>query len=141
MSIVKDVVKLVGAGFMLYGGEVETTVYDRVKCPKPKKAAWFVRRGTYLCMGCGRQCRTTGEGFRLLLPFPRQTRVLVADVPALTVAQLLDLGRPLRVDEAAWALNVTEREIYALVDEGRLARAGAGRPLRVSAESVREELG
>lgn len=50
-------------------------------------------------------------------------------------------SRPLRRDEAAWALGVSARTIYDWAQEGRLDVLPGGKPLRVTAESVRRMLG
>jgi hypothetical protein len=139
---VREILELLRTGFAVYEGKIEAEVYDRLRCPRAAQAQWFAKEGTYICISCDRRCLLQHpEGFQLMLPMPepRACRVVVADAPAVTVEQLLSFGRPLKAQEAAWALNVSEREVYYLADEGVLQRVG-GRPLRVTPESVRAQL-
>ena len=41
----------------------------------------------------------------------------------------------MRVDEAAYCLNISERQVYDWIAEGKLRKA-RGTPIRVSAEDV-----
>lgn len=140
---VREILDLLRDGYAPYRGPVEGTVYEGVDCRTPKAATWFCKGRTYICLGCARHCTLAHpSGFQLTLPRtgPRTT-VVFAELPSVTVEDLLATGRPLRPDEAAWVLNVSRREVYELVDEGRLEPAGGGRPLRVTSDSVRRELG
>lgn len=143
-SLINDVLAVLSNGYRPYRGEVQGEVYERLRCNKPDRATWFEQERKFLCLGCKRRCALVNpSGMQLTVPVdtkPSFGRVLVAELPSLTVGELLATGRPLRPDEAAYVLNVSEREIYDLEVEGRLQRAGRGRPLRVTSDSVAEEL-
>lgn len=56
-------------------------------------------------------------------------------VDRLSVDDLLRLKRVLRVDEAAWALNVSRQKVHDWIEEGVLD-AVPGAPVRVTCSSV-----
>jgi excisionase family DNA binding protein len=141
-NLVGEIITLMHDGWAAYRGRIEEGVYDRLRCHKPGQAAWFVKGETYLCLGCDRRClEQAPDGFQLALPAPATGyRVVIADAPALTVRQLLDLGRPLRIDEVAYCMNVSRREVYYMIEDGRLQTVGDGKPVRVTPESVRQHV-
>ncbi|MGE4297545.1 MAG: hypothetical protein AB7E47_05895 [Desulfovibrionaceae bacterium] len=145
-GLVRDTVRLLDKGYRLYVGPVEAHVYEDKPCPRSARPTWFVRDATYLCMGCAKACALKNPaGFQTALPMHaarlRPYAVALAELPTVTVDQLLAIGRPLRVDEAAWALAVSPRQIYYLVETGVLdVAAGGTPPVRVTAESVRRHL-
>lgn len=57
----------------------------------------------------------------------------------LTPAELVKRRHTLRVDEAAYCLNVSERKIYAMVAEGEI-KALRDRPIRVRASDVARKM-
>lgn len=59
---------------------------------------------------------------------------------SLTPEEMLTAKALLRVDEVAYCLNLSERKVRKLIDEGRLIRHRDA-PVRVTAASVREEMG
>ncbi len=141
MAKIDDILKVLGRGYQVYQGPVESAVYRALSCAKPKRARWFVRDGRYVCLGCGRGCCWTNGGFQpvLLSQRARPGRVMLAELKIVTPEQLLAAKSLLRVDEVAYCLNVSPREVGKLIDEGRLVKHVA-RPIRVTAESVRGEM-
>ena len=55
-------------GYRLFLGTVDAQVYDYFDCPRPKKAVWFHKEGSYQCAGCRQQCETDQPvGFQIFL--------------------------------------------------------------------------
>ncbi|MFO7595383.1 MAG: hypothetical protein R6W92_03445 [Desulfocurvibacter africanus] len=95
-----------------------------------------------VCLGCAKQCALVSpEGFELVLPVSLKKRVksCFAYLPQVSAQQLLESKLLLRVDEAAFVLNISESEVRNYVDEGRLA-AHPEPPLRVTAESLKSNI-
>lgn len=146
MSTVKDIMALLGKGFIPYRGKVPEEFYKELGCREPKKAEWFARpwserhkNSCYICLGCKKKCRAVDpKGFQLLLPISRRRPSMTLFMPgeALSVDELLTRKKVLRVDEAAWALNLSTRRVYEMVQEGLLAQV-PGQPVRVTSVSVR----
>lgn len=143
MSRVSDLLKVLSQGFLPYTGQVGGEVYENLGCPdKQRKPEWFVREGLFLCLGCSRRCVPTGTtGFELLLPvsYNKRLKAAFAYLPLASAHQLLTMKVLLRIDEAAWALNVSPQQVRNYVDEGRL-EAHPDPPMRVTTKSVRREL-
>lgn len=139
------VVVLLNKGYLPYpGGHVPPQVYEERKCNGVRQSAWFVRPASeahkntrYQCLGCRKRCVLVDPpGFQAMLPVRvKSTPVLLMEARQLSARELVALGRPLRVLEAAWALNVSDSQMYAWIDEGLLERV-PGTPLRVTADSV-----
>ncbi len=141
---IDDALALQQRGFVRYTGEVDQAVYDRLACKQNKKAVWFVKGDVHQCIGCTKRCLLTNPaGFRALLVPMRAARhkAAFAALPQISAKDLLFSKLVLRVDEAAYCLNVSEREVYNLIDEGVLERPSDRNPVRVTAASVRRELG
>ncbi|WP_029896844.1 hypothetical protein [Desulfohalovibrio reitneri] len=140
----REILCLLDRGFVPYHGEVDPAVYERLGCTKRRQAQWFVRGQRFLCLSCARRCALVNPpGFQLVLAqrSAPSRRLAYQEVPQITVDQLLSQGRPLRVDEAAWATALSERQVRYLVEDGTLERVGDDRPLRISSRSVRSYLG
>lgn len=56
------------------------------------------------------------------------------------VEGVIQSGRPLRVAQAAWLLNVSVDKVYAWIQEGLLEVLPGGKPFRVSTKSVLDML-
>ena len=141
---IDDALTLQRRGFVRYTGEVDQMVYARLACKLEKKAVWFVKGTTHQCLGCSRRCLLTDPaGFRALLVPLRMARhqAVFAELPQISAKDLMFKKVALLVREAAYCLNVSEREVYNLIDEGVLERASKRNPVRVTSESVRRELG
>ncbi|WP_152421442.1 hypothetical protein [Desulfocurvibacter africanus] len=93
----------------------------------------------HVCLGCVRQCvLVSPEGFELVLPVSLKKRVksCFAYLPQVNARHLLRSKLLLRVDAAAFVLNISESEVRNYVDEGRLA-AHPEPPLRITVESIK----
>lgn len=142
-NLIKHVVRMVNDGWRPYDAEPKPEVYDRLGCPhvhgKPHKKGriirpyWFTRGDIFCCVGCERACslvRPTGFPPTLPIHYPR------VDEPfMLSPQELVARRHTLRVDEAAYCLNVSERKLYNLVAEGKLV-ALREHPVRVRASDV-----
>ena len=142
MANVKDMLELLGNGFRPYEGMVDGQVYESLLCPTPKKATWFVRDkdATYCCLGCARRClKVAPVGFQVSMLLPRHITRYFVELPQVTVDELLKAKRFLRTDEAAYCLNVSERQVRRMIDDSVLIRH-KDPPVRVTVESVKEEM-
>lgn len=143
-GLINQVLDVLSKGYRPYRGHVDDAVYETICCDSPEDASWFEHERRFICLGCQRHCALVDPpGMQLTIPMKVKSSygvVMLAQLPSVTVDEILATGRPLRPDEAAWALNVSTREIYYMVEDGRLNQAGSGRPLRVTSDSVRREL-
>lgn len=141
-GVIHDVLALLDRGYVPYTGEVGGQVYCRLRCPRPERGTWFTSRGRFVCLGCARRCaQSDGVGFQVQLPGVRRGfQVAFAHLPQVTAEELLAAKTLLRVDEAAFVLGVSPQQVYSLIDAGKLDRH-LDLPVRVTAESVREEMG
>ena len=140
-TLVKDIVTLIERGWRPYSLDVapESIVYDRLDCPyaankKGKMPVWFVRGDIFLCLGCVRRCcLSRPEGFMTLLPL----RYSVVNAPyALTPWEMVERRALLQVHEVAYCLNISDRNVYTWIDEGKL-RSTNDKPVRVPVEDVK----
>lgn len=140
MSAIEDVTRLLGTGYVPYHGEVDGSVYERLKCPRPKRAKWFTREAKKICLGCSRGCVVADAvGFELTLPVSgRAKRLCFAELPAVSARDLLEKKLFLTVPETEFVLNVSTRTVYNLLEEGRLTRH-PDPPTRITSASVRQE--
>ncbi|MBU1002774.1 MAG: DNA-binding protein [Proteobacteria bacterium] len=141
-QMVREILAMLDRGFLPYDGEVEESVYVRLRCPSPARAAWFQHEGkTWLCLGCKRRCVTADSaGFQLLLATRYPVRLAFADLPLVTAEELLRCKTLLRPDEAMFCLGgISRRKFDYMVDSGILERHPA-LPVRVTAESVKMEM-
>lgn len=144
----RTVVTLLDKGYMPYPCQVPRDVYEAQRCTAPARAVWFVRPASeahkmtrFHCLGCRKRCVLVDpQGFQAVLPMrTRPAPVALVEAQQLTALELVRLGRPLRVAEAAWVLNVSDSQMYEWIDEGMLERV-PGTPLRVTPESVQRLL-
>lgn len=139
-TLVQDVVCLTREGWRPYNDQPERAVYERLGCEVilrgKRKPIWFVRGDVFLCLGCASRCSLTRPaGFPLPLPFP--LRYTQPKVPyALTPDEMVTRKNLLTVREASYCLNVSERQVYNWLAEGRLV-ALKERPIRVRAAEVK----
>jgi hypothetical protein len=141
-SALDELLKILQAGYLPYRGHVQSEVYQSLDCPKPRRARWFVHGDKHVCLGCAKQCALVNpEGFELVLPVSLKKRVKAcfAYLPQVSARQLLESKLLLRVDEAAFVLNISESEVRNYVDEGRLA-AHPEPPLRITVGSVKSNI-
>lgn len=132
----KEYSELYAKGFRPYKGEVMADVYQRLGCRTPEKAFWICRWPLLYCFGCKHRCTPTPEGFQMILPdegVKRQGRFNITPLEMVKAKTLL------RADEAAYCLNVSRSQVYALAAEGKLIRH-LDTPFRVTSESVIHEM-
>ncbi len=131
----KEFAELFGKGFRPYTGEILPVVYERRECKDPSKAYWICKWPILHCFGCHRRCTPkSAEGFQVMLP-----EEVKSSRPKLTPAEIMAAKHFLRVDEAAYCLNVSTRKIYSMAAEGKLI-AHVDKPLRITVESVKAEM-
>jgi hypothetical protein len=64
----KFVTFLKQSGYRLFRGAVDARVYEFFQCPKPQRALWYHKEGSYQCAGCKIQCETDSPvGFQTFL--------------------------------------------------------------------------
>ncbi|KAF1073311.1 helix-turn-helix domain-containing protein [Halodesulfovibrio sp. MK-HDV] len=125
-------------GFRPFRGEIAEDVYSKLGCKDASSAYWLHRWPILHCLGCNKRCTPKNtEGFQVPMQFPAsQTQSKFSMLPE----EMLQAKKFLRVDEAAYCLNISERTVRKLVDEGVLVRH-MRLPIRITVESVREEMG
>ena len=138
-AMLRAIVSLVQAGWRQYNHEPTKKAYEKLRCPyggkkSGKRPFWFVRGDIFCCLSCSRGCALSRpEGFWLPLPIQYPEN---ASAPfALTPQEMVSRKALLRVDEAAYCLNISERTVYDWITEGKLRKARE-QPIRVSAEDV-----
>lgn len=150
MSKTLDIIALLDKGFVPYSFTVPQSFYKGQQCLTPKKADWFIRpweNGTHqlkcICLGCRRRCVAVDPedwpSIHIAKKPSRPGVVAFAVVEKLSVDELLRLKRVLRVDEAAWILNISRQKVHDWVEEGLLDPV-PGTPVRVTASSVQRNL-
>jgi excisionase family DNA binding protein len=136
---IKNIVTLVNSGWRPYSAEPDYTAYERLQCPhaeakKGNKPVWFVRGDIFLCVGCSRACTLSRpEGFIMPLPIKYEERG--QEPYTSTPAEMVSRKSLLRVDEAAYCLNISERTVYDWIAEGKLRKVKE-QPVRIPAEDV-----
>jgi excisionase family DNA binding protein len=143
IAFMRSIIELVQAQWRPYSYEPKPSVYVKLKCPHVdaegkkkgrKKPFWFVRGDAFLCVTCSKGCALTRpEGFVTALPM--QYPAKKDEIYQLTPAEMVTRKALLRVDEAAYCLNISERQVYNWIAEGKLRRAKE-QPVRVPAEDV-----
>lgn len=138
-TLCRTLKKMFDDGFRQYAGEIDSQVYEQLGCKDATRAYWICRWPILHCLGCNRRCTPkipTGFQVPLVTSSARQGS---GKRFSLTPEEMVASKTLLRVDEAAYCLNVSERTVRKLVDEGVLVRH-LRQPIRVTAESVREEM-
>lgn len=136
-TLCRTLKKMFDDGFRQYAGEIDSQVYEQLGCKDSTRAYWICRWPLLHCLGCNRRCTPkapTGFQVPLVTVSPSTNKDFSLSPDELVAAKAL-----LRIDEAAYCLNVSERTVRRLVDEGVLVRH-VRQPVRVTAESVREEM-
>lgn len=139
MGQIDAIMSFVERGWHPYAGRVAAEVYESLGCPAPVFGKWLYEgKGAReaVCVGCDRQCRTDCEkGFT---PPPSRVRNLYRDSYfTLSPSEMLKRFPLLRVRQAAYCLNMSERQVYDLIAEGKLLRTKSD-PCRVSSAEVAE---
>ncbi len=137
-----EIVTLIKEGWRPYNAEPARSVYEKLGCKHAVKGDksspfWFVRGDVFCCIGCATHCTLKRpEGFPL--PLPIKYSVVPVDQPyTLTPQEMLARHDLLTVRQAAYCLNVSERQIYDNIAEGKLVKL-KDKPVRVRATEVKE---
>ena len=150
MSKTLDIITLLDKGFVPYSSGVPVKFYKKQQCSDPRKAEWFTRPWEndshhlrLICLGCRRRCVVVDpEGWPSVYVdkmLSRPGAVAFATVERLNVKELLNMKPVLRVDEAAWILNISRQKVHDWVEEGLLDTV-PGTPVRVTSVSVQKNL-
>ena len=116
-----EIVTLTKEGWRPYNAEPDRSVYEKLGCNHAlrgsrRKPFWFVKDD--------------------VLPLPIRYAVVPPDQPfTLTPLEMLARHDILNVRQAAYCLNVSERQIYDYIAEGRLVKL-KDNPVRVRAAEV-----
>lgn len=146
-SKIRSIIELIGSGWRAYNAEPEITVYTRLNClyapeapkdggkkRKSNQPFWFSRGDSFLCIGCNRVC-TLFRPAGFIKPLPINYKERPGTPHTLSPAEMVRCKSLLRVDEAAYCLNISERSIYDWLAEGKLRRTEDS-PIRIPAEDV-----
>jgi len=135
-SKIDQIIKLTQCGWRAYEGQATAVVYDNLQCDKGQRgrARWFARLEMLVCIGCERNCTLScPDGFQLpLFKYPAPPRPSFR----LSPDELLAKRKLLKIDEAAYVLNVSARQVRSMVHEGRLS-VTRDAPQRIPVEEVR----
>ena len=131
------IMMFVERGWHPYTGQVDVAVYQQLECPAPLFAKWFYEgqeAQEALCVGCERQCRVDcTEGFK---PAPKRFQALYKGYYySLTPLEMVKRHTLLRVEQAAYCLNIAERTVRDMIENGELV-ATKRKPVRVRSEEV-----
>ena len=149
---IRSIIELINNGWRAYSEVPQSAVYDKLGCPyapekdaegkKKKKAKapfWFYRADSFLCIGCDKQCALfRPKGFIQPLPINYEERSS-GEPYTLTPQEMVQRKALLRVDEAAYCLNVSERTVRDWIDMSKLRRT-ADNPVRIPAEDVAAQM-
>lgn len=136
-----EIVTLTRAGWRPYDAEPDLSVYERLGCKhvlsgNRRKPFWFVRDDVFCCIGCADHC-TLKRPAGFPIPLPIRYSVVPTDQPyTLTPLEMLEKHDLLNVRQAAYCLNVSERQIYNYVAEGKLVKL-KDNPVRVRSAEVK----
>ena len=144
---IRSIIELTNQGWRAYDAAPQSAIYARLNCQyAPEKDEngtknrhssepfWFVRADSFLCVGCNRNCTLfRPEGF--IQPLPINYEQKPGEPFKLTPAEMVQRKSLLRVDEAAYCLNISERAVYDWIAEGKLRRTEDA-PVRIPSEDV-----
>jgi len=136
-SRIDQIIKLTQCGWRAYEGQATDVVYDNLDCGVKGRARWFAKGDLLVCIGCERACTLPcPDGFQLpLFKYPAPPRPAFRLPPD----QLLAKRLLLTVNETAYVLNISPRQIRNLIHTGQL-RSTQDLPRRVPVEDVRAML-
>ena len=120
---IQEIVTLTKEGWRPYDAEPDRSVYEKLGCNhalrgQKRKPFWFVRDDVFCCIGCADHC-TLKRPAGFPLPLPIRYSVVPPDQPY-----------------TAYCLNVSERQIYDYIAEGKLVKL-KDTPVRVRADEVK----
>ena len=137
-SQIDRIMHLAERGWKIYEGRVSAELYEKLQCPAPGFGKWLFegdRARELACVGCDKYCHA--ESSANFEPQPRHIakRNQRGAYFTLSPQEMVSRIPLLRVAQAAYCLNVSERTIYDMIAGGKLATA-KDRPVRVKAEDV-----
>ncbi|XPV77665.1 MAG: helix-turn-helix domain-containing protein [Desulfovibrio sp.] len=137
-TLCKELTSMLADGWVNYEGVVDGKVYQRLGCKKPERVYWVTKWPLMHCLGCVKRCTANGTGFQAPIIFPSRKMPKFGEFN-ITPAEMIKAKPLLRVPEAAYCLNVSERTIRKMIDEGVLIKHNSN-PMRVTSESVLAEI-
>lgn len=141
-TLIQEIVTLTKEGWRPYNAEPEGAVYRRLGCKyalcgQKRKPFWFVRDDVFCCVGCTAHC-TLKRPAGFPPPLPIRYSVIPLDQPyTLTPQEMLARHDILTVRQAAYCLNISERQVYDYIAEGKLVKL-KDTPVRVRSDEVKE---
>ena len=139
-SRIDQIIKLTQCGWRAYEGQATALVYDHLGCGREARgrARWFAKGDLLLCVGCDRACALPcPDGYQLpLFKYPAPPK------PAFRLSpdELLSKRKLLLVNEVAYVLNISPRQVRRLIHLSRL-KATRDQPLRVPVEEIKALVG
>ncbi len=139
-SRILEIVTLTKEGWRPYNAEPERSVYEKLGCSHAlrgrRKPFWFVKEDTFVCIGCADHC-TLQRPAGFPPPLPIRYSLVPPEHPyTLTPQEMLARHDILNVRQAAYCLNVSERQIYDYIAEGKLIKLKSS-PVRVRADEIK----
>ena len=135
-SKIDQIIKLTQSGWRAYEGQATATVYDNLDCEKGKRgrARWFAKGDLLVCIGCDRSCTLScPDGFQLsLFKYPAPPHPAFRLPPD----ELMAKRKLLTVNEAAYILNISARQVRRMIYEGRFP-VTRDTPTRIPVAEVR----
>ncbi len=135
-SKIDQIIKLTQSGWRAYEGQATATVYDNLDCEKGKRgrARWFAKGDLLVCIGCDRNCTLScPDGFQLsLFKYPAPPRPAFRLPPD----ELMAKRKLLTVNETAYVLNISSRQVRRMIYEGRF-QVTRDTPARIPVAEVR----
>lgn len=146
MGKTQEILDLLSQGFVPYPHTVPSGFYEKRRCRSRDRATWFMRPrpkegGTVraICLGCKKRCSAVNPRiWPVLLEADAPSRngvMLYTRLERVSVDDLLRMKRVLRVEEAAWALNVSRQKVRHWLEEGVLEKV-PGSPVRITVMSI-----
>lgn len=137
-SQIDRIMYLAERGWKVYEGRVGFALYEKLQCPSPIFGKWFFegnKAKELACVGCDKHCRADSSAD--FDPLPRHIAEMNRRGAYYTLSPQEMVSRipMLRVAQAAYCLNVSERTIYEWIAGGKLT-ATNDKPVRVKAEGV-----
>ena len=137
-SQIDRIMSLAERGWKVYEGRVSPSLYETLQCPVPLFGKWLFeseRAKELACVGCDKFCHA--ESSTEFDPQPRNIPEMNRRGAYYTLSPQEMVRRIplLRVAQAAYCLNISQRQVYTWIAEGKLA-ATKDQPVRIKAEDV-----
>ena len=135
-SKIDQIIKLTQTGWRAYEGQATAEGYDKLNCDKTRRgrARWFAKGDLLVCIGCDFNCTLPcPEGFQLpLFKYPAAP----APVFRLSPDELMSKRKLLTVNEVAYILNISPRQVRHMIQDGRLKVTKCS-PQRVPVQDIK----